>query len=260
MFENFGEKLTQKAGPFPVWVWGLILGGAFVAWYWMSGQGLATSTGTPDEGELTTEAPPSGDFSTVPVMPPSDGVQDESTNLEWSVQALNNVPAGTSLIAAQTAISKYLNGQTLTSAEGAIINAILGKIGPPPEGVSTPDVTPAPGTTPKPATNWNTKTTISAYKNTWFGNAYVITVRVSWVSGTGHTFAPRGFVETAIDGALVKRTRLLNGVAVRTLIVNKNAAQFKDKAFVVTAKFLPNTGTSEKASAATPHTARILNK
>jgi hypothetical protein len=259
--EDVGGNLTKKIGPFPVWVYGVLIGGAFVLWYWVS-QRDAGSSAVADavsEGDLGTVETPSGDFSVVPVMPPSDGVVDEHTNLEWSIQALNAVTGtGVSLIAAQTAISKYLNGEKLTSSEGSVINTILSKIGPPPEGVSTPDVTPAP---PGPgATNWNTKTTVTAYKGTWFGNPLVITAKVDWVNPAGHTFKPRGFVEIALDGALAKRYRLLNGVAIRTLTVSRNVSQFKDKVIVITAKFLPNTGTSEKASAASPWTTQILNK
>lgn len=257
-FENVSEGIGKKLGPFPVWVWGVLIGGAFVIWYWVAQRDIGSGSSA-DETETGTVAPPSGDFSTVPVIPGEAPIVDEHTNLEWSVQALNSVTGtGTSLIAAQTAISKYLNGQRLTSAEGAIINTILSKIGPPPEGVSTPDVA-APAPTPG-TKNWSTKTTVTSYRGTWFGNPLVITAKVDWVDRTGHVFKPRGFVEIALDGSMARRYRLLNGVAVRTITVSRNINQFKDKVIVITAKFLPNKGTSEKASSASPWTVRIQNK
>lgn len=256
-FENVTDTVGKKLGPFPVWVWGVLIGGAFVIWYWVSQRDLGS--GSAPEEETGTVAPPSGDFGTVPVIPGEAPIVDEHTNLEWSVQALNAVTGtGTSLIAAQAAISKYLNGQPLTSAEGAIINTILSKIGPPPEGVSTPDVGAPP---PTPGTkNWATKTSVSSYKGTWFGNALVITAKVDWVDKTGHVTKPRGFVEIALDGAMARRYRLLNGVAIRTVTISRNIKQFKDKVIVITAKFIPNTGTSEKPSTASPWTTRIQNK
>lgn len=255
MFENFGEKLTQKMGPFPVWVWGVLVGGAFVAWYWFTNAGQPVDEEGTDGTDVGQVLAPSGDFSTVPVVPgPEEAVNDQATNAEWLVQALNAARSlpGVSILAAQTALEKYLSNTPLSAAEGAIVEKVLREVGPPPESVGAPSVSPSP-TTPKPTDrNWATKTTVSSYKSTWFGNTLVIRAKVSWVNSAGHTFQPRGFVEIALDGAMAKRYRLLNGTAIRTVVIGRKVKQFQDKTVVITAKFLPNTGTSEKPSTATP--------
>jgi len=249
--EDVGGNLTKKMGPFPVWVWGVLIGGAFVVWYWVS-QRDAGSSAVADsvaEGDLTTEAPPSGDFSTVPVMPPSDGVVDEATNLEWSIQAVNALTGtGTSLLAAQSAISKYLNSETLSSAERTIIDRILTKIGPPPEGVYTP--------TPPPAeaepTNATT-TTLTAPTTRKFGQAASIRVKTRWVTQTGHVGNPSGTVTFYVDGAKRSAVPLINGEAVYVTVPVKGWDSTADKKWIITARFTPLPGSKAVGSQATPH-------
>src|SRR3546814_2412105 len=71
---------------------------------------------------------------------------------------------------------------------------------------------------------------------------------------------PRGFVEITLDGAMPQRYRLLNGTAIRTVRISRNIKQFQDKTIVIGAKFIPNAGTSEKVSTASPWTTRIQNR
>lgn len=252
-FENVGENLSKKMGPFPVWVWGVLIGGAFVLWYWVSQRDLGSGESPASEDNGTVPAP-SGDFSTVPVMPPADGVQDENTNLEWSIQALNSVTGtGTSLLAAQTAISKYLNGERLSTAEQVIINKVLEKIGAPPEGVTTPDLQPSTST----EVNWNTTTSIGARTVSRFGRTVVVNTATRWVSDKGHTSPPQGTVEISLDGGMTTRTPTINGRAVRPVVLGRNVKAFEDKVTVVTARFIPKTGGKAKPSSASPHTIRI---
>lgn len=250
--EDVGENMTKKMGPFPVWVWGVLIGGSFVLWYWVSQRdaGQSALADSVEDSEVGTVAPPSGDFDTVPIMPPSDGVVDEATNLEWSIQALNSVTGtGVSLLAAQTAISKYLNGQTLSSAEGKIIETILSKIGAPPEGVSTPDVTPGPK--PPAAVNYATKTYLNGPSKVGILSTATLRLRTVWVNPKGHTSQPSGRIWTSSDGARSMATTLVNGFGIRTIIFGRGKTT-ADRRVVVKARFEPKKGTKALASEADP--------
>lgn len=251
-FENVGENLTQKMGPFPVWVWGVLIGGAFVVWYWVAQRDLGSGELPTEDTGTDTVATPSGDFATVPVMPPSDGVQDEATNLEWSVQALNAVTGtGTSLIAAQAAISKYLNGDKLTNAEAGIINKVLQKIGPPPEGVSTPDLpTPTPE---KPTTTNDTSTVVSGATTRRFGQSTVIYIQTKWSQQSGHTGNPGGSVTVYIDDARRATLPLINGRAIYVITPFKGMGSTKDKRWVVRATYVPSKTSGAKSSVSNLH-------
>jgi hypothetical protein len=255
---DFGERLTRKLGPLPVWGWGVLIGGAFIAWYWYSNTGLGSFDGETDEegtGVGQTLAP-SGDFSTVPIMPEEEAETDENTNAEWLIQAVLAAPAGTSKLAAQAALEKYLNGTDMSAAEQNLVDAIINKIGLPPQGTAGP-----PQLEPKPPTagetNWATRMWIGAPNKTRFGGSALLNVRVVWVDSTGHTTEPRGNVETSLDGAMKKTQPLINGRATRVLIMGRNVAQFKDKVVVLNARYVPPAGANAKASSANPTTMRI---
>lgn len=251
-FDDLGENMTKKMGPFPVWVWGVLIGGAFVLWYWVS-QRDAGSSALADTVEEGTVATPSGDFSTVPVMPASDDVVDENTNLEWSIQALNAITGtGTSLLAAQTAISKYLNSEKLSAADQAIIEKVLRLVGPPPEGVSTPDLTPVPDT---PAASNDTVTTLSGPTSRRFRQSLVLTANVRWrVKGTRFT-NPSGRMEFIIDGEKRGTVPVVNGTAIYVTTPFKGMESTKDNRWIARARFLP-AGTA-KASDSDQHVVTI---
>lgn len=255
--DDIGGNMGKKMGPFPVWVWGVLIGGAFVIWYWVSQRG--TGTVTTEEGDTTgTVATPSGDFSTVPVLPSTgDGVQDEATNAEWLIQAANAVSAtGISYVSAQTALMKFLNGGTLSIQEQQIVDKARQLVGPPPEGTAgIPEVTPDPNA--DKSVKWETKTTITAASKTAFGRSLVAKYKVAWVDPYGHTAPPTGPLVTTIDGGLSKTFPLVNGSAVRVIVIGKNVDAFKDKVAVLGARYTPKEGWQSKGSAATPVTVRI---
>lgn len=256
-FEELGDNMTKKAGPLPVWAWGVLIGGAFVLWYWFR-QGSSVSTETAEDGSTGTVATPSGDFSVVPVLPEGgNDVQDEHTNAEWLAQASNAVAnSGVSYVAAQTALMKFLNGGTLSVQEQAIVDKARQLVGPPPEGtMGIPEVTPDPDA--DKSVNWATKTTISVSSKTKFGRSLVAKYKVSWVDSYGHTAPPIGPVETTIDGGLKRTYPLVNGQAVRVMIIGKNVDAFKDKVAVLGAAYRPKEGWKTQGSSATPVTVRI---
>src|SRR3546814_1450584 len=63
-FEDLGENMGKKMGPFPVWVWGVLIGGAFVVWYWVSQRdaGQSALADSVEDSETGTVPTPSGDF------------------------------------------------------------------------------------------------------------------------------------------------------------------------------------------------------
>lgn len=251
---DFGERLKAKVGPLPVWAWGLIAGGLFTVWYWVSnrGEGTATEGGVVEtDGTVGT---PSGDFSTVPVVPNEDPVEDENTNQEWLVQALNAAgTAGVTFLKAQIALQKYLNGQPLTSTEAGIINKIVAVVGPPPEGTfGTPEVKPdgPKPEDPKPDTQ-DTTVRITAATTRKFGQALPIKVSVFWRDKGTRFVNPTGRVVISIDGKKAAELPLINGVALYVAMPTYGWESTKDKRWVINARYVPSG--KAKASQANPH-------
>lgn len=256
---DFGERLKAKVGPLPVWAWGLLAGGAFTIWYWVSQRNAGTSTdsGVVDD-ETGTVAPPSGDFGTVPIVPNDDPVQDENTNQEWLVQALNAAgTAGVSFVTAQIALQKYLNGQTLTTTQRGIVNKIIGIVGPPPEGTQgIPEVVPdkpTPKPPTKPTTSYDTVTTVTGATTRRFGQSLVIYVKTRWRSSTGHVGNPVGAVSVVVDNVTrALRMPLVNGNAVYVITPFKGMDSTKDKRWIIYAKYAPTAGSKAKSSDSSP--------
>lgn len=128
-----------KIGPLPAWAWGLFIGAVFVVWMWASRRDAQEVAAPP----ATRPVPVSGNFDTVTMVPAPDVntvATADPTNREWLVQAVNAVAnnSGTSRLAAQATLEKYLYGDTsLTPAEQATINLALNKVGLPPQGTSS---------------------------------------------------------------------------------------------------------------------------
>lgn len=256
---DFGERLRAKVGPLPVWVWGLIAGGAFTIWYWVSQRDAGT---VPDESvgdgtEPGTVTPPSGDFGTVPVLPTTpDGVQDENTNQEWLIQALSAASeAGVSFVSAQTALSKYLAGEPLTKTEETIVNRVIGLVGPPPEGTfGIPEVTPDPEPTKPTTTNYDTVTTLSVPSTARYGSTIIIRVGVKWKSASGKStpVPTAGRVRLKI-GDKTYNVSLVGGQGVRPTRIVKTDKRLNGNRLVVSARFEPWSPTYKtKPSAAAP--------
>lgn len=246
------DMFTRKLGPLPVWGWGAIIGGAFIAWYWYSNAGLESAGSGEEESGVGQVLAPSGDFSTVPVLPEdTEPVVDENTNAEWLVQAVKNAPPGASILAVQAALEKYLNGTNLTAAEGQIVDAIVRKIGLPPQGTAGPPVVGAPEDTPEATKPTNaTVTTVSQPGLRAFGKAMSLTIKVDWANPAGHTGKPRGsFILYADD---VKRAQgvLINGRGVAVITGLRSYDSLKDKKWVMRVKYVP--AGSAEASQSSP--------
>ena len=138
------EGLDNKIGPLPVWVWGLALGGVIVVWMYVkkSSPSSTQTVGTAaDTSQLATDTASLG--SSYPIDPLSAssnyGFQagpDTMNNQTWEAAAIGSADTfGLKPLGVQSAVDKYLNGETLNSAEQSAIDKILGVLGPPPESI-----------------------------------------------------------------------------------------------------------------------------
>lgn len=142
------DTLKQKAGPLPVWAWGVIVGVIVVAgMYWYSSKSASNGSVT-DDSELL--AYPdldggSGDGSgsntgtVVTGGTGSSGAQEFTSSLAWMTYAVAAlIKDGFSPLAVQSALSKYLSGDTLSASEQQIVNIAITRYGMPPFGTDGP--------------------------------------------------------------------------------------------------------------------------
>ena len=130
--------IDAKVGPFPIWVWGVGLGGAIVIYLYVKNSQNATSTTPVDTSSGMVDSSLGGvPSSSVSSGYPTVGSTTDYTNAQWSSAALTAADQfGLSPLGLQTTLDKYLNGETLNSSEQSAVNKILGYLGAPPEGVS----------------------------------------------------------------------------------------------------------------------------
>ncbi len=156
MDDGIQEKLSQKAGPLPVWVWGVGIGVVAVAYIWWSGREQGTVA--PDEttaaaagssgnrgvydaidGAFQPSAP-AGSVS----IPSLESLGEIDNNNAWSFRAVAYlVGQGIAPVTAQIAINNYIEEKQLTDAQSKLVNQAITGIGAPPVRVSieTPSVT-----------------------------------------------------------------------------------------------------------------------
>lgn len=161
--EDFASMATRKIGPFPVWVYVVLLGGAY--WYLKRKQSAssAAAAGANAAGSAATTpnygTDPAG--NTGYIDPSSGYVQGSSEDLAslaqsntgssssgqysdnnaWGQAAINYLTSlGDDATAANGAIEAYLASQSLTTAQQAMVNLAIQKLGAPPQ-------PPAPSTT-----------------------------------------------------------------------------------------------------------------
>lgn len=133
--------VTHKLGPLPVWGWAAMIAGGAWAYYLYKGR---VSTGAVPQATDTTGSTSSGTGTDAPGVnlglgtnPPTGaaGSPSVTTNAQWARQTLDSLIAGgADPTLASDAISTYMNGGTLTSAQQSIIDKALQSFGSPPEG------------------------------------------------------------------------------------------------------------------------------
>lgn len=164
------SDIKAKLGPFPVWVWGVIVGGIIlVVVYYRNNAAKAAAAGTDTSGVTV-----SGEDLTAALGATDDGTTDTtddttdatssttlgSTNTTWESSAVAWLSShGYSPLTAQNAVENYLNGTLSSTDAGAnsAVNAAITNYGLPPDGVfgipAVPVVsTPVTTTTTPPAT------------------------------------------------------------------------------------------------------------
>lgn len=144
--------LTQDIGPLPAYAWGGAIAAGLALSWWLRRRGgdspapeNAASVGLPPSGA----APLAGGGSTV-----RRHEDEPADNREWRRLAFDElVAAGVGTVAADQALSRYLNGDVLTAGQAAIIEQALQLAGMPPRGappVRLEDAPPGAAPTPDP--------------------------------------------------------------------------------------------------------------
>lgn len=137
------DTLKSKAGPLPVWAWGTIIGVLIVAaTYYFRSRSAAGSASAGDD--LTSVAYPDVDsngLSASPSVVNASGTADEDSgfysNDTWFAAAIAwGVGQGIDPLTMQAALTAYLNGDPITTAQSAIINRVVAKFGFPPTGTN----------------------------------------------------------------------------------------------------------------------------
>lgn len=149
--DGIGEDIKRA----PKWVWIVAIGGgALVAFYVYTHR-----SSTPNIGGATTGANAGADLSggltdsATGVSSPMSNAQGFTSNQEWQNAAISEAgDFGSTPLAVQSATDTYLNGGTVTSAQGNLLNQIIGALGAAPLG-SQGDVTVSapPSSAPAPA-------------------------------------------------------------------------------------------------------------
>ncbi len=153
--------LGKKVGPLPLGAWLIIVGGAGAYYMYLKRSAEPTyqepmeDTGTPagvGNGALI-----QSDYQTT-TGSTNSSVSFE-TNDQWGQAVINYLIArGIAPTVAQNAVSKYLNSESLSTSEWAILNIGIGYAGAPPilpassgDAPNTPNVNPPTPTTPSTA-------------------------------------------------------------------------------------------------------------
>ncbi len=164
------EAIEHKAGPLPIWVWGVVLAGGIGLYLYMRSRSSAASSTDTSSAFLSGAADASGqtssDLSTSGTVSTYQTDASNETNSTWETQAIAKANTlGYSPLAVESAIEQYLQGGSLTTQQQSIMDKVLSLLGTAPEGISgivnsanpitDPAKTSAPTTptktTPKPA-------------------------------------------------------------------------------------------------------------
>lgn len=138
---NFKELLSRKVAGVPV-VWVIAVVAAVGLYAAIRMKPAADETVSEDdipEGDAGGDGQPI--FRANQELESDETGTTEPTNEQWARKAVEWLVAnGATLSLASTAITKYLNSETLSQAEGALRDKVVKQFGLPPEGLSTSNV------------------------------------------------------------------------------------------------------------------------
>lgn len=150
------EALEKRAGPLPVWGWGVAIGIVVVAVWWFHGQTAGGAAAPVDTSTLTDPqaiddaALSSGNDAGAgsPTGPVTNTPGVARTNRAWLAQVLvYETGKGRNALKVQRACSLYLAGKKLTDPQRTIVNEAITHVGLPPR---PPKTVPPPKPTNPP--------------------------------------------------------------------------------------------------------------
>jgi LysM repeat protein len=155
------EQLGKMIGPLPVGAWIAVVGGglAFALYQRNKGNVDLTAPGeldntSVDSGVGLGGVPAGYTYTGGDAGDDPTGSQPITDNITWATNAVNAlVASGYDAAAAQTAISNYINGGTLTLQQWAMISLAIARVGAvpdPPTTQNNPPATKPPGSTVTP--------------------------------------------------------------------------------------------------------------
>lgn len=162
--DSLETSLTKDVGGVPVWVIGGGAGIAIALVIWLRQRntgGVVANVFDPNSGATTDQPDPTNADYGLPNGPAGDWLADNPgstafpvggvalpspiTNLQWARQVIDGLLGkGYDPTLVNNAISKYINGQYLSTAERAVVNLALTMFGSTPEGVLAINTTPPP--------------------------------------------------------------------------------------------------------------------
>lgn len=134
------DRLTEKVGPLPVWGWGGIVGVLIIAYLYFTnwrgvsgGESSGKGGGSAGSSDAIWDAYHGAGGGATPGV--TTGPEPIASNLQWLAQGVRvAVSQGYPGTTAQVALQRFLAGESLTTSQQAIVNAVIAVIGPPPEG------------------------------------------------------------------------------------------------------------------------------
>lgn len=159
--QDTGKKVADAAKKMPPWVWIVAIAGGLGLSFLLQRRGTDAE---PPEGGDTAATPffpgtqgavvlPGGPASTITLEPPKI-----ETNRDWRREGtILAIAVGMSAVKVQMAIDDYLRGEPLDDQEASIVEFLLKRLGPPPEGampikIEQPPAAPVPKPSKPPST------------------------------------------------------------------------------------------------------------
>lgn len=151
--DRFLAILQKRIAGIPAWGWALVIGGAIVAYAYLTrGTGEQTPQTRPETWPYPDDSSPS-DAGDVPgTTTPSENAIEITTNPAWVRYVTDRLVAEGlyGAVEVNNALTKVLAGIEVNQQEAAIYNVAVRRFGAPPEGAPPIVVTPAPTPTPTP--------------------------------------------------------------------------------------------------------------